>query len=696
MLFKKYQFLMPLELRGYILLGIVVLLIGGCMGQTQKQPEQIRRPADAQDVLFFQGEDLFNAGEFEPALSVFTQYMGQYPQGRHASAASYYIGSIYQAQGDIEAARAFYLGVIENFPQSPDVFRASMAMIDLYIKENQPAAALELAGGMLDAQLDAEQRLTLLERLFHLSMMVQDSAHTTLYAYMLFQLSAEPDKEHWDQLLIESIGNLDGPAIEALWDRLVDQRVRSYLMYRYAVVQVMTENYDDAMDLLTAFRHTYPGHPFDQDALNLIQMLTQRLLFKPYTVGCLVPLTGSYKTYGQRVLNAVEMALMGIQAGETPLPIKLVVKDTASDEQRAVQAVRELVQKGAGIIIGPIITSHAAALEAQKLNVPIVTFTQKGDITATGDFVFRHFITPHSQVKTLVEFFINDLGLRSFAVLYPREAYGNTFMNLFWDELIRQGGEMVGVEAYEPKQTDFADTIKKLTGLYYSVPNDLQLEPVVQVEENPYYRSAPANIESLEDVLPDPVTRLTGLFFQDPDQDRIKGPAIGRRRQEEIQQPIVDFDVLFIPDAPKAIGLILPQLAYHDVKNIYTAGTNLWHSQQLIDMTKQYAQNAVMVDGFYKDSQSETVRSFVTRYQSIFGEDPGLMEAFAFDTANFVFELISQPGIQLRNELRNAMKQTYIADGVTGATAFGPNGDAIKRLSLLRVKGNHFIEITTP
>ena len=63
---------------------------------------------------------------------------------------------------------------------------------------------------------------------------------------------------------------------------------------------------------------------------------------------------------------------------------------------------------------------------------------------------------------------------------------------------------------------------------------------------------------------------------------------------------MVDFDVLFIPEAPQMAALILPQLAYYDIRDVYLAGTNLWHSSQLIELAKDYAQNAVMVDGFFK------------------------------------------------------------------------------------------------
>ena len=232
-----------------------------------------------------------------------------------------------------------------------------------------------------------------------------------------------------------------------------------------------------------------------------------------------------------------------------------------------------------------------------------------------------------------------------------------------------------------------------MVGIFYPPPKELQARSRVQLEEDPYFEKRAMNLERIEDIIPDPVTRLTGLYFQDPDQDRVKGPALGRQKEDEGADPIVDFDVLFIPDAPKAAALILPQLAYHDIRDIYLAGTNLWHSPQLIEMAKDYAQNALMVDGFFIDSPSPPVRQFVDAYREIYASEPGTIEAFAFDTARLMIGLMTQPDMHFRHTLRDAMLQMYEADGVTGPLAFDQNGEAIKSLSLLRIKGDRFFEI---
>ncbi len=118
-------------------------------------------------------------------------------------------------------------------------------------------------------------------------------------------------------------------------------------------------------------------------------------------------------------------------------------------------------------ILGPIVTSEIAGREAQQMGIPIITFTQKDNIPEIGDKVFRNFITPKMQVQAIVSFTVKSLGLDRFAILYPEETYGLTYMNLFWDQLLESGATVVGVESYKPDQTDFMDPIKKLVGIYY-------------------------------------------------------------------------------------------------------------------------------------------------------------------------------------------------------------------------------------
>lgn len=678
----------------FILLALV--MISGCETTSVYTPEPSKteqRATGPGEPLYQQGEQLFAIDAFDQALAKYSRYLSEYPQGGRADQSLLRIGSIYGRQGMYDEARAFYQRLVTQFPHSPLVNVARLAIMDLLLENNMPAEAISQAEQMLSSDLDDETRRKLWQRLEHHHNEKGQIATSVAYAYMLYTSATLDQKSEWAQQLIEGISRLNIDEIQSLWDQMDDDLARSHLMFRYATLQVVDENYDEAIKILTAFQASYPNHIFAQDAAQIIGTLEQRLLFTPQTVGCLLPLSGNYQVYGQRALNGIELALSLMQSVEGASPIRLVIKDSASNDGRAIQGVRELAEAGAGAILGPIVTALPASGEAQRLNIPMVTFTQKSDITEVGDYIFRHFITPQSQVKALVSYFTNEVGLRDYAVMYPKETYGQTFMTLFWEEVIRQGGRVVGAEAYDTQQTDFATVIEKLVGTHYDPPDNLQHRSSVLVDENPYLGRESSSSDRLEDMLPDPVNRLTGLFFQDPDQDRAKGPKIGRRRQQETAAPNVDFDVLFIPDSPKTAGLIIPQLAYHDIRDIYLAGTNLWHSEQLISMTRKYAQNAVMAEGFFSKSPNNQVQRFVQAYQELYGKEPGLIEAFAFDTAWYIFKLLSEPEIRHRHELRDALLQLFETDGVTGPTAFAENGEAIKKLSLLKIKGGEFVEI---
>ena len=300
-----------------------------------------------------------------------------------------------------------------------------------------------------------------------------------------------------------------------------------------------------------------------------------------------------------------------------------------------------------------------------------MTLTQKDNITSIGDYVFRNFITPQMQVRNIVDYTISTLGVDRFAILYPDETYGITFMNLFWDELIANGGKIVGVESYNPQHTDFADPIKKLVGLYYEIPEDLKETAKLELSET--------GDSSDQNQMLNPRNTDKNNSQKDADEDE--------------PEAIVDFDAVFIPDYPKTAGLIIPQLAFYDVKGVYLLGTNLWHSEVLIKMAPQYVQGAIMPDGFFAGSAAPVVQDFVSVFEETYQEKPGFIEAIVYDSAMILFSVLAQPDIRFKSDLKNKLisMETYM--GVTGPTDFDENGEAQKQLHLLRVKGREFVEL---
>jgi ABC-type branched-subunit amino acid transport system substrate-binding protein len=201
----------------------------------------------------------------------------------------------------------------------------------------------------------------------------------------------------------------------------------------------------------------------------------------------------------------------------------------------------------------------------------------------------------------------------------------------------------VGAEPYTPDQTDFAEPIKKL--------------------------------------------RETQIELSEPTQGKIENS------DHKPAEPVVDFEAVFIPDGPTASGLIIPQLAFYDVVGVYLFGTNLWHSDRLIQMAEKYVQGAIMADGFFAGSRSKKVKDFVEMFEKTFHDKPGFLEAVAYDTAMILFNLVSRNDIQSRSEIKNKIINLQDFQGVTGITSFDHTGNAQKELYLLQIQGNTFIEL---
>jgi len=134
-------------------------------------------------------------------------------------------------------------------------------------------------------------------------------------------------------------------------------------------------------------------------------------------------------------------------------------------------------------------------------------------------------------------------------------------------------------------------------------------------------------------------------------------------------------------------------LKYYDIDNVLLLGTNLWHSDTLLKLAKKDAQDAIVTDSFFAESDSPHVKQFVSDYQSVYGEEPGYIEAVVYDSANLTIKALKDYEIYSREEFRDALSDIHNYQGVTGKTSFLENGDVDKEIFYLKVYRNRFHEV---
>ncbi len=429
------------------------------------------------------------------------------------------------------------------------------------------------------------------------------------------------------------------------------------------------------------------------------------------TIGVVLPLSGRYAPFGQEVLQGILQASYVFkdseevldQPGQTalgePSPprstvqsiypsaenpvvgssgtsaslvssddspgIRILVRDSEGNPDRAAEAVRELAEDDRLMaVIGPIFSaeSDAAAREAERLEVPLLSLSNRLTISDEKKWVFRLRMTPEDEVSSLVDYAVDQMGLNRFAILYPTNRYGRGMRKIYWDSVLARGGQIVAVAGYEPNSMDFNDSIRTLVGYDLLTPSEQ-----VALEERSKAMRRGRRLE------PEQAGQLREILYSQ------LGP------EQQPLPPLVDFEALFIPDAHGKIQLIAPQLAFHEVKGVQLLGSSQWNDPELVKIGRGHVRGALISSSFDINSRVEPVQDFVEGYRAEFGTDPDEFSSGGYDAMRLVLtQLVS--GRESRQEVRDGLLLTYGYPGASGVTTIQPDGNARKRPFMLQVK----------
>lgn len=411
------------------------------------------------------------------------------------------------------------------------------------------------------------------------------------------------------------------------------------------------------------------------------------------TIGVVLPLSGDFAAYGEESLRGILLAADLFAGDETetiqaddpdaslesalePLDppawrseIRLVVRDSEGDPAKAAEAVRELARDPELVaIVGPIFSqeSLAAAAAAEEVGVPLVALSTREDLAEERAHAFRTRTTPKDEVAVLVDHAFDVQGAKRFAVLYPQTRYGRGMRKLYWEAVTTRGGKMVAASSYDPEAVDFAGAIRNMIG-YRFLSNDERRA----LDERSDILRASRRLEPEEQAL----LREAAYEVLGPEGDPLP--------------PIVDFDVLFVPDAADKIALIAPGLAFHEINDVGLLGPSDWLDDELLRVARRHVSGAVITSPFHAESDLPFVADFVAGYRKTFGAEPDMYAAESFDATNLVLVQLSS-GRDDREGVREGLLDVRAYPGAAGVLTMHPNGNARRRPFLLRVTGRRF------
>ena len=404
------------------------------------------------------------------------------------------------------------------------------------------------------------------------------------------------------------------------------------------------------------------------------------------TLGVVLPLSGDFAEFGEASLRGILLATQVFEVGEGDgsasvrvetdrrdrANVRLVVRDSASDPAKTAAAVRELaLMDDVVAIVGPIFSDEvvAAAEVAESEGVPLVTLSNREDVTAGRTFVMRTRTTPADEVNVLVNHAVDELAAKRFGVLYPRTRYGRGMRKLYWDAVVARGGKLVAMASYAPDETDFSNVIKEMVGFRFLSSGERQAIATRDLAVEAA-RSLPAT----------QAATARRVAFEST------GPG------GEPLPPVVDFDVLFVPDSAEAVAMIAPGLALQGVSGVRLLGSSDWLDADLLRSSDRHVAGAVISTPFFAASDVGVVREFVDAYQRTFAAQPDAYAAQGYDAASLLMQQLAAKRRD-RTSLREGLLAVRGFPGASGSLTMLPDGNARRRPFLLEVSGQRFVPL---
>jgi branched-chain amino acid transport system substrate-binding protein len=181
-----------------------------------------------------------------------------------------------------------------------------------------------------------------------------------------------------------------------------------------------------------------------------------------FTLGILVPTTGSEATYGQDMANAANLAISEINAKGGVLGGKTLgstVGDDGCDPQQAVNAASKLASSGVVAIVGGYCSG--ATVPTLKIfgdaNLPFVITAANSTklIPANPGSAFMVNSTGNDQVAKAVEFF-KSKGIKSIAIVNEGDAYSQDLADLTKAAWTKDGGTVPAFEVANKGEQDYS------------------------------------------------------------------------------------------------------------------------------------------------------------------------------------------------------------------------------------------------
>ena len=305
---------------------------------------------------------------------------------------------------------------------------------------------------------------------------------------------------------------------------------------------------------------------------------------KKLRIGLLAPFSGEYKNLGESLLLSTQLALDEIGNDD----IIIIPRDTGSNnKERLNLSIKEIIARGANVVIGPITSSSFNEVEKYKNTIFISLSNQEPRISNN---LINIGISLESQLKAIEKLLIKE-NKKKTVILYPKNEYEK-----FIDKKIKS----IKLKNYRIFKYDSDPRV--LTG---------------EIEKLTNYKQRKINLEA----------RKKMLVKQDDDKSKRELKILERL----FTLGSVNFDSVIIIDFGNSLKSVLSSLVYTDVDDttVLISTVNQWFDESI------FRENLVK-NLYFPSVDMKQFKKYNENYFKSFGIKPDEITILGYDALGLI------------------------------------------------------------
>jgi branched-chain amino acid transport system substrate-binding protein len=186
------------------------------------------------------------------------------------------------------------------------------------------------------------------------------------------------------------------------------------------------------------------------------------------TIGALLPLTGNLASIGEASQAALVVSsgningyFSGLGSGKN---VEVIVKDTESNPETALEKLKELHDMGITIVIGPQSSSEAEAVldYANENGITLLSTASTAPSLAIPDDNLFRLVPDDTKQGMVLATFMSEEGTSAVIPIYVDDVWGNGLVDEIGANFEELNGTMIDGVAYDTETTNFSAEVESL------------------------------------------------------------------------------------------------------------------------------------------------------------------------------------------------------------------------------------------